>query len=55
MQATTATFRAGGSGSPPLSNFSAYASLFLSSSSVWLMQSLSTVCQGILIRFIQIG
>jgi hypothetical protein len=39
MHATTATLRAGGSGSPPLSNFSAYAALFFSSSSVWLMRS----------------
>ena len=39
MHATTATFLAGGSGRPPLSKLEAYASLFLSSSSVWLMRS----------------
>src|SRR3954454_21388050 len=38
MQATTATFLAGGSGRLPLSNFSAYASLFLRRSSVLLMR-----------------
>ena len=42
MQATTATFLAGGSGRSPLSKDSAYASLLRSRSSVTLMREQNT-------------